>query len=253
VLELIRQWRYTRMVTLTALVAAIYAAVLIPFKLFPIIPGFTEARPGNALPILFSFPFGPAAAWGAALGNTVGDFFGTLGVGTLFGFVGNLAFGYVPYRLWAVLGGGSPVPGSPGREGADSALGRHALWWVRFLVAAATASLACSIFISWPVDALDLAPFRILAPVIFLNNFLVAAVLAPPLLLWVYPRVERMGLLYTEILDPDDLRPARAGRTGLVLLAGGLLATLVVGVLVPSPTLVTAPFVVLALVGILLI
>jgi len=57
------------MVTLSALVVAIYAAVLIPFKLFPIIPGFTEARPGNALPVLFSFPFGPAAAWGAALGN----------------------------------------------------------------------------------------------------------------------------------------------------------------------------------------
>ena len=96
-------------------------------------------------------------------------------------------------------------------------------------------------------------PFRILAPVIFLNNFLVSAVIAPPLLLWVYPRIRGMGLLYTEIMDPEDLRPARAGRTGLVLLAGGLLVALVAGVLVPSPTLVTAPFVALALVGILLI
>ncbi len=40
--EIFFMWKDTRMVVLTALSAAIYAAVLIPFKPIPIIPGFTE-------------------------------------------------------------------------------------------------------------------------------------------------------------------------------------------------------------------
>jgi len=37
-------WRNTRMVVLVALSAAIYAAILIPFKIIPIVPGFTEPK-----------------------------------------------------------------------------------------------------------------------------------------------------------------------------------------------------------------
>ena len=93
-------WRNTRMVVLTAICAALYGAILIPFKVAPIIPGVTELRPANALPVVCSFLFGPAGAWGAAFGNLIGDFFGGLGPGDLFGFVGNLAFGLVPYAVW---------------------------------------------------------------------------------------------------------------------------------------------------------
>ena len=38
--EVFTMWRHTQMVVLVALSAAIYAAVLIPFKGFPIIPGY---------------------------------------------------------------------------------------------------------------------------------------------------------------------------------------------------------------------
>ncbi|MBM3890022.1 MAG: QueT transporter family protein, partial [Verrucomicrobia bacterium] len=48
------------MVILTALSAAIYAAVLIPFKGIPIIPGVTEPRPANVFPPVFGLMFGPA-------------------------------------------------------------------------------------------------------------------------------------------------------------------------------------------------
>jgi energy-coupling factor transport system substrate-specific component len=50
--ELFTMWKYTRMVVLTAVSAAVYAAVLVPFKPIPIIPGFTEIRPANVLPIV---------------------------------------------------------------------------------------------------------------------------------------------------------------------------------------------------------
>src|SRR5258708_40220744 len=74
--ELSLMWRNTRMVVLCAISAALYAAVLVPFKVVPLIPGVTELRPANAIPIVCSFLFGPAAAWGSAIGNMIGDFFG---------------------------------------------------------------------------------------------------------------------------------------------------------------------------------
>ena len=71
-------WSDTRMVVLTAVTAAVYAAVLIPFKMIPLIPGTTELRPANSLPVVFSLLFGSAGAWGCAMGNLIGDTFGTL-------------------------------------------------------------------------------------------------------------------------------------------------------------------------------
>ena len=72
--ELRLMWRNTRMVVLCAISAALYAAVLVPFKVVPLIPGVTELRPANAIPVVCSFLFGPAAAWGSAIGNMIGDF-----------------------------------------------------------------------------------------------------------------------------------------------------------------------------------
>ena len=86
--ELRHVWQDTRLLVLSAQIAAIYAAVLIPFKVgIPIIPGFVELRPANVIPIVSSLLFGPAAAWGAGIGNVIGDCFGTLGPASLFGFL----------------------------------------------------------------------------------------------------------------------------------------------------------------------
>src|SRR5256712_12760277 len=111
--DLFRMWRNTRMVVLTAICAALYAAILIPFKVVPLIPGITEFRPANAVPIVCSFLFGPAAAWGAAFGNLIGDFFGGLGPGDLFGFLANLLYGLVPYAVWEAGTTRPPVPIAP--------------------------------------------------------------------------------------------------------------------------------------------
>src|SRR5437899_4382120 len=101
--ELFAMWSNTRMVVLTAISAALYAAILIPFKVVALIPGITEFRPANAVPVVCSFLFGPAAAWGSAFGNLIGDFFGGLGPGDLFGFLGYLLYGLVPYTIWVAL------------------------------------------------------------------------------------------------------------------------------------------------------
>ena len=101
--ELRLMWRNTRMVVLCAISAALYAAVLVPFKVVPLIPGVTELRPANAIPVVCSFLFGPAAAWGSAIGNMIGDFFGGVGPGDIFGFFANLFYGYIPYKAWSIV------------------------------------------------------------------------------------------------------------------------------------------------------
>ena len=104
--EVFTMWRHTQMVVLVALSAAIYAAVLIPLKGFPIIPGAIEIRPANVFPFVFSLLFGPAGAWGAAIGNLIGDFFGTLGLGSIFGFMGTSSLVSCRTRCGARSSGG---------------------------------------------------------------------------------------------------------------------------------------------------
>src|SRR5881409_3136378 len=129
--ELFRMWSNTRMVVLTAISAALYAAILIPFKVVPLIPGVTYFRPANALPVVCSFLFGPAAAWGAAVGNLIGDFFSGLGPGDLFGFIGNFLYALVPYRLWRACATGEPLPATLSG-------------WLLFFTVVTTASMLCA-------------------------------------------------------------------------------------------------------------
>ncbi len=189
--DLFGVWRETRLIVLVAQTAAIYAAVLIPFKVgIPLIPGFAELRPANALPIVASLLFGPAAAWGAGLGNLIGDCFGTLSPASLFGFAGNFLYGYVPYLLWGRLG--------PLSSGRDPVL-RSWRQWLEFVLVCAVASIVCAAVIGWGADLLKLVPFWVLTIAIFFNNLVMALLLAPPLLLFLGPRVKRWGLRYQDI------------------------------------------------------
>src|SRR5881397_1910587 len=173
--ELFAMWSNTRMVVLTAICAALYAAILIPFKVVPLIPGITEFRPANAVPVVCSFLFGPAAAWGSAVGNLIGDFFGGLGPGDFFGFWANFLYGLVPYLVWEALTDAEPVPRSVGT-------------WVGLVLVIVLAATLCG-------------------TLVLVNNLVVALVLAPFLLTVLYPRIRHARLLYRDLLGP---RPAQA-------------------------------------------
>lgn len=207
--ELVTMWRDTRMIMLVAVTAAIYAAVLIPFKGLTIIPGFTSVRPANVFPVIFGIMFGPAAAWGSAIGNLIGDVFGgTLTMGSIGGFVGNFAFGFVGYKLWGNLG-----PLSSGEEpDFRSNVGMQLVeYWVISLVAATiTAAI-----IAWWLEILGLFPFSVLGTIITVNNFIAAAILGPVIMYLVYPRIKDMGLLYPDVMHADDLRPVSPSRAQL--------------------------------------
>ena len=265
--ELITMWKNTRMIVLTAVTAAVYAAVLIPFKVaLPIIPGFTEIRPANVIPIICSLMFGPAAAWGSAIGNTIGDFFGTFGLGTIFGFVGNFLYGYIPYRMWQAFSKDEPIAESRHSTvrsaiiavlagliiaillSIDYAKGsfhitvQNGLIFVaisisvffvlrflsaRYFIIILSAGAACGVFIGWGVHLLGLVPFPALGNIITLNNLLVSAIIGPILLPILYPVVKRMGLLYRDVMDESELSKPRIWGAALMVIA--VIAALIVG------------------------
>ena len=202
--DVLAVWRNTRAIVLVALTAGVYAAVLIPFKAIPVIPGITEIRPANCIPPVCSLLFGPPAAWGCAIGNLIGDFFGSIGPGSIFGFIGNFLLGYLPYRLWkAIAPRWRPM-------GSLSQLPLYA-----FVTIASSA--ACALVIGFGADWLGLAPYAFLFPFITLNNAVMGVVLGPILLALLYPRAERWGLLADEVQDRDDLA------NGLLAPVGGLI------------------------------
>jgi energy-coupling factor transport system substrate-specific component len=234
-------WRNTRMVVLTAMCASFYAAVLIPFMVVPLIPGVTHFRPANALPVVCSFLFGPAAAWGAAIGNLIGDFFAGLGPGDFFGFVGNFLYALAPYRLWRAVSAAEPVPKTLGA-------------WALFVVVTATGAALCATTVGFGLQILGFVPFAVLANVVIVNNLVTALVLAPLLLAVLYPRVRRVRLLYSDVMgaySPPRSVGRRALGVGLVIagalvgFGGGNLAA--AGVL-PAALAATSPNVALALV-----
>jgi energy-coupling factor transport system substrate-specific component len=219
--EVFTMWRHTQLVVLVALSAAIYAAVLIPFKGFPIVPGYIELRPANAFPIVFGLLFGPAGAWGAAIGNTIGDFVGgTLTVGSVGGFVGNFFLALLPFKMWSVF--------FRGDENMETNVNSGKKFGVYILVTI-LASAVCAVIIAWWVDLLGLFPFRLFFALIVFNNAIMAGVLGPILLLALYPRVKQWGLLWTEIMEPEEVSSSRLQRTGAILVCVGAIGAVVVG------------------------
>ncbi len=212
--DAIAMWRNTKMVVLVALSAALYAAILIPFKPIPIIPGITEIRPAAAVPIVTGLLFGPAAAWGCGMGNLIGDFFGTVGPGSLFGLLGNFLLAYIPYRLWHLIYRGRPAVGSlrqlPG-----------------FALVTLAGSAACGVVIAYGIDILGIAPYAVVATIITVNNFLVGIVLGMPLLALLYPRAHHWGLTYLQIMADEDVGSGMlAPVAGLVVVAAGVVGAL---------------------------
>jgi energy-coupling factor transport system substrate-specific component len=207
--ELRAMWRNTRMIVLCAISAALYAAVLVPFKVVPFIPGVTELRPANAIPIVCSFLFGPAAAWGSAIGNMIGDFFGGVSPADSFGFIGNLAYGYIPYKVWSVIAARhSPIEGTWTSRGA-------------YFFSCLLASTLCADFIGFGDNVLAIRLFYLLGNVVILNNMMAALLLSPFILRAVYPRVARGKMLYKDVMPELKVAPRPQSLAGFTMLLAG--------------------------------
>lgn len=91
------------------------------------------------------------------------------------------------------------------------------------------ASAVCAVWIAWGNDLLGNVPFAALGVIITVNNAIAGLVLGPFLLLILYPRVKKWGLLWTEIMRPDEVSAARLQILGAALVWVGGIGALVLG------------------------
>jgi len=94
-----------------------------------------------------------------------------------------------------------------------------------------TASAACGIIIAWYLDLASIVPFAFLAITITINNFAAGAILGPILLALLYPRVKRWGLVWTDIMNVEDVARGGAKQLGSILMMVGALGGLIFGIL----------------------
>ncbi|MBU1627857.1 QueT transporter family protein [bacterium] len=220
--ETITMWKHTKMVVLVAITAAVYAGLMIPFKGIQFIPGFAELRPASAIPITFGILFGPAAAWGSAIGNIIGDFMGTLGMGSIPGAIGNFFFSLVCYKL---------IPHDLLKNITDAKkFSLLSILKVEGVVIVSSATVA--FIIAWGLEILRLLPFGFFAPLVFLNNVVTSFVLVPVLLFILYPRVEKWDLLWKDILDEKDYSTLKTANIGKTLIVIGAVVGIIAGVMV---------------------
>jgi energy-coupling factor transport system substrate-specific component len=225
--DALAMWKNTRMIVLVAVCAAIYGATLIVFKTaIPLIPGFTEVRVANIFPMAFGFLFGPAGAWGLAIGNLIGDIFGgTLSPGSIAGFWGNFLLGYLPYTLWTTL---VPITGA-----SYDWQRRSARSWLTYGVIAVVSSAACAVLIATVVDALGIVPYAVLSKIITINNS-IGSIIGVLFLMAVSDVVRRqLGLFWPDVMETDaGQRTALHIAGAWVVTAGAVLG--IVGGLLPG-------------------
>ncbi|HOJ43181.1 MAG TPA: QueT transporter family protein [Syntrophorhabdaceae bacterium] len=226
----IKMWNNTRMIVLVAVVAAIYAATLIAFKTaIPLIPGITEVRIANIFPMTFGFLFGPAGAWGLAIGNFIGDIFGgTFGPASIAGFFGNFLLGFLPYTMWTVF-----IPFCEKKYKWERKSFKS---WCTYISINLISSMACSIIIGVAVDALGMAPFEVISKIITINNF-IGGLIGIIFLMLVYDvTTKQMGLFWIDIMDVDIQKSSKKGMLGSWIVAVGSI-TGILGVFITGITL----------------
>jgi energy-coupling factor transport system substrate-specific component len=163
--------------------------------------------------------------------------------------VGNFFLALLPYKIWSTF-----FRRDENME-TNVASGKKFGVYVAALILAST---VCAVIISWWVDLLGLAPFVVFLALIVFNNAIMGGVLGPILLLALYPRVKRWGLLWTEIMEPEEVSSPRLSRTGAILVWVGAIGSVVVGLILGLAQQVPGglgiglgliPFLVLILVG----
>lgn len=215
--DVFTMWRYKKMIVLVVFTAAVYGALLIPVNHIFQFPGVARFSPGYALPVVLGLFFGPAAAWGVALGSLLADLFGRFSLYSLTVAGGVFLLAFVPYKLWDRLFLLKDREIVVGRKTLGSLL-------PNYLLVALLGSMAHSFLLSWGSDVAGLVDFRRLALVYLLNDLAMAVLAGFVLLVLFHGRFRRWGMLWLDIMRPEDvLSRSKYAVTGSWLLFASVL------------------------------
>lgn len=156
--------------------AVVFFAIALPFRsLFTLLPGVTEVRPANMVPLVFGIQFGPAAAWGISIGNLISDILsGSNAFICLTGFVVNFFYTYIPYKLWYTLRLGKE-PIHPVRLNTVREI-------IKYILVVLIDSFLTTVSLSLIFEAAGFQSFFSSFPLLFFNNFDFAIILGIPVL-----------------------------------------------------------------------
>lgn len=210
--DIFTMWKYSKMVVLTAILAAIYAALLIPLKAIAL-PGGVEARIVTVLVPAMGILFGPAGAWGCAIGNLIGDFFGNMTAASMLGFVGNFFYAYFSYKVWYMM-----------KDAAPSLKTNAPKKIINFIIGVVLSDAAVALWVGWGAGALFAnAPFSLLFTIIFLADLFLPLVLGLPLLLLVAKRIEKWDFAFYNFMKAEDVRTnTKMNLVGLIIAIAGV-------------------------------
>lgn len=204
-LDFLEIWKQPKMITYVVLTALLYAALVLPFMQFKIFGGHGDfGRIGVGVVTAFSFLFGPAAAWGAAIGSTIRDAATSgLDLVTIFGFLANFLLGYIPYKLWTAITTAKPDLRS---------LNKIAL----FIGVNLVASSVCGVIIGCALYWLNTppVPFMPTSLIIAVSDAVWAILLGSILLAVSYNQALSHKLLYQNVMSIAEKKPQwTKGRT----------------------------------------
>ena len=156
--------------------AVVFFAIALPFRsLLTLLPGVTEIRPANMVPLVFGIQFGPAAAWGISIGNLISDILsGSNAFVCATGFVVNFFYTYIPYKLWYTI--------RLGKEPIRPVQLHTVLEIVKYILVVLIDSFVTTVSLSLIFEAAGFQSFFSSFPLLFFNNFDFAIILGIPVL-----------------------------------------------------------------------
>ena len=187
--------------------AVVFFAIALPFRsMFTLLPGVTEIRPANMVPIVFGIQFGPSAAWGISVGNLISDIIsGSNAFICISGFITNFFYSYIPYKLWYTL--------RVGKDAIHPVRLSRVIEIVKYIIIVFIDSFVTTVSLSLVFDSAGFQSFSSSFPLLFFNNFDFAIILGIPVLVFwkklhlpsVVPEsLEHCGKAKSEALENSD-------------------------------------------------
>jgi len=194
-LDLFEMWKNPKMILFVLLTAVLYEVIIFPTQGFTLFGGYADfGRLGVGIPVAFSFLFGPAAAWGAAIGNIIRDIVtNNLDASSFFGFFGNFLLGYIPYKLWNLITTEKPDLRSVKKVAI-------------FVTVTVVACSVCGVLIASGLYWLGFTPFMPTAAIIALTNAIWGVLFGSIVLALSYQYVRKHKLLYTDLLEKRRIK-----------------------------------------------
>lgn len=176
--EIFTVWRDKRCLKRMLISGIVFLAVATPFRmLFSLIPGVTEVRPANMLPVVFGILWRPAGAWGTAIANTCSDIFTAHASFRLWGpgFIINFFYSYLPYKLWYSSRDRDNQVMAPTLESVAQI--------IKYIYVCFLDSVVITVCLGLLFEALGFQNYKDSVVLLFFNNFDFAVVLGVPMIL----------------------------------------------------------------------